>query len=67
MGRDSNPRCTNAHSSFQDCRLRPLGHPSTSFDPRQLRQSPVAWFAVFEVNYIKLRGLMIARRQICHL
>ena len=28
MGRDSNPRCTHAHSSFQDCRLRPLGHPS---------------------------------------
>ena len=28
MGRDSNPRRTCALSSFQDCRLRPLGHPS---------------------------------------
>jgi hypothetical protein len=28
MGRDSNPRWTYAQSSFQDCRLRPLGHPS---------------------------------------
>ena len=28
MGRDSNPRCSCPHSSFQDCRLSPLGHPS---------------------------------------
>ena len=28
MGRDSNPRSTLALSSFQDCRLSPLGHPS---------------------------------------
>ena len=28
MGRDSNPRWTCAQSSFQDCRLSPLGHPS---------------------------------------
>jgi hypothetical protein len=28
MGRDSNPRWADAQSSFQDCRLRPLGHPS---------------------------------------
>ena len=31
MGRDSNPRRTLALSSFQDCRLRPLGHPSGRF------------------------------------
>lgn len=29
MGRDSNPWWTFAHYSFQDCRLRPLGHPSS--------------------------------------
>ena len=28
MGRDSNPRAPHDASSFQDCRLRPLGHPS---------------------------------------
>ena len=28
MGRDSNPRMPSDISSFQDCRLRPLGHPS---------------------------------------
>ena len=28
MGRDSNPRYGFPYSSFQDCRLRPLGHPS---------------------------------------
>ncbi len=28
MGRDSNPRGTCAPSSFQDCRIRPLCHPS---------------------------------------
>ena len=28
MGRDSNPRAPYDASSFQDCRLRPLGHPS---------------------------------------
>ena len=40
MGRDSNPRWTCAQSSFQDCRLRPLGHPSRSVSragPRRLR------------------------------
>lgn len=28
MGRDSNPRYGFPYSSFQDCRLSPLGHPS---------------------------------------
>ena len=28
MGRDSNPRYPIGYSSFQDCRLSPLGHPS---------------------------------------
>ena len=37
MGRDSNPRWTHAHSSFQDCRLRPLGHPSKVFTTNDLR------------------------------
>lgn len=31
MGRDSNPRSPCELSSFQDCRLRPLGHPSDVF------------------------------------
>ena len=28
MGWDSNPGYPHGYSSFQDCRLRPLGHPS---------------------------------------
>ncbi len=28
MGWDSNPGYAFTYSSFQDCRLRPLGHPS---------------------------------------
>ena len=32
MERDSNPRYACAYSSFQDCRLRPLGHPSISYN-----------------------------------
>lgn len=35
MGRDSNPRYGFPYSSFQDCRLRPLGHPSRK-SPRLL-------------------------------
>lgn len=39
MGRDSNPRYPNGYSSFQDCRLRPLGHPSSLRAGRALRHS----------------------------
>ena len=38
MGRDSNPRCSFPHSSFQDCRLSPLGHPSKLFSYNNLQK-----------------------------
>jgi hypothetical protein len=31
MGRDSNPRYPCGYGSFQDCCLKPLGHPSVSY------------------------------------
>jgi integrase len=37
MGRDSNPWWTFAHYSFQDCRLKPLGHPSKFLPRKYLR------------------------------
>ncbi len=36
MGRDSNPRYGYPYCSFQDCRLRPLGHPSGPGKPAML-------------------------------
>ena len=40
MGEDSNPRRTQALSSFQDCRLRPLGHPSKRLKDEGFRDLP---------------------------
>ena len=39
MGRDSNPRYGHPYSSFQDCRLSPLGHPSYDQAPNLTKSS----------------------------
>ena len=56
MGRDSNPRWTRAHSSFQDCRLRPLGHPSKSFTINNLHLKATPCTLPLDALYDALTG-----------